>query len=97
MHQCGGSSLGTMMCRTAAPPPPLSHYSGLTTEQGTLSCVVSCTSSNRIGRHLIATEPEADESDCCLEVIFVRIIRELVFKKLSDFFFLEEKKKLFKR
>lgn len=66
--------------------PLLSHYSGLTTEQGTLSCVVSCTSSNRIGRHLIATEPEADESDCCLEVIFGRIIRELVFNKLSIFF-----------
>lgn len=77
--------------------PLVSHYSGLPKEQGTLSCMVSCTSSNRIGRRLIATEPDADESDCCLEVIFVRILRELVFNKPSDFFFLEEKKKLYKR
>lgn len=53
--------------------------SGLTTEQGTLSCVASSSKCNWVSFNRDRTRLEANESHSCLEVILANMIRRHVF------------------
>lgn len=68
-------------CRSASVTDVLFLSSGLTTEQGTLSCVASSSKCNWVSFNCDGTRLEANESHSCLEVILAKMIRRHVFEQ----------------